>query len=63
MNTSSHILFLNSVPLSVSRSIFFDGKNTQQIWLRYAVTTSSAFFNFSGMQKVNPVSMQIPVSA
>ena len=54
-------VFLNSVPLSVS--IFFDGLNTQQMLSVYAFITSSAFLDFIGMQKVNPVSMHTTVSA
>ena len=60
LNTSVHSLFLNSVPLSVS--IFFDDPNTQQILSVYAFITSSAFLDFIGMQKVNPVSMHTAVS-
>ena len=61
LNTSVHSLFLNSVPLSVS--IFFDGPNTQQMLSVYAFNTLSAFLDFIGMQKVNPVSMHTAVSA
>ena len=61
LNTSVHSLFLNSVPLSVS--IFFDGPNTQQMLSVYAFITSSAFLDFIGMQKVNPVSMHTAMSA
>ena len=61
LNTSVHSLFLNSVPLSVS--IFFDGLNTQHMLSVYAFITSSAFFDFIGMQKVNPGSMHTAVSA
>ena len=61
LNTSVHSLFLNSVPLSVS--IFFDGPNTQQMLSVYAFITSSAFLDFIGMQKVNPVSMHTAMGA
>ena len=61
LNISVHSLFLNSVPLSVS--IFFDGQNTQQMLSVYAFITSSAFLDFIGIQKVNPVSMHTAVSA
>ena len=61
LNISVHSLFLNSVPLSVS--IFFDGPNTQQMLSVYVFITSSAFLDFIGMQKVNPVSMHTAVSA
>ena len=61
LNTSVHSLFLNSVPLSVS--IFFDGPNTQQMLSVYAFIISSAFLDFIGMQKVNPVSMHTAMNA
>ena len=61
LKTSVHSLFLNSVPLSVK--IFFEGPNTQHMLSVYAFMTSSAFLDFIGMQKVNPVSMHTAVSA
>ena len=61
LNTPVDSLFLNSVPLSVS--IFFDGPNTQQMLSVYAFSTSSAFLDFIGMQKVNSVSIHTAVSA
>ena len=61
LNTSAHILFLNSVPLSVR--ILFEGPKTQHMLSMYAFTTSSAFLDFIGMQKVNPVNMHTAVSA
>ena len=61
LNTSVHSLFLNSVPFSVS--IFFNGPNTQQMLSVYAFITSSAFLDFIGMQKVNPVSMHTAMRA
>ena len=61
LNTSVQTLFLNSVPLSVR--IFFEGPNTQHMLSVYAFITSSAFSDFIGMQKVNPVSMHTAMSA
>ena len=35
----------------------------RQMWLRYALTTSSAFLDLRGMQNVNSVSIQAAVNA
>ena len=51
------------ITLQLSVSIYFDGPNTQQMLSVYAFITSSAFLDFIGMQKVNPVSMHTAVSA
>ena len=58
-NISVHNLFLNLVPLSVS--IFLDGPNGQHMWSMYAFITSSACFDFRGIQNVNHVSMHTAV--
>ena len=60
-NTSVHNLFLNSVPLSLS--IFLDGPKEQHMWSIYAFITSSAHFDFRGIQNVNPLSMHTAVKA
>ena len=60
-NTSVQSLFLNSVPLSVN--IFLDGLNVQHMWSMFALIMSSAHLDFSGIQNVNPVSMQTAVRA
>ena len=60
-NISVQSLFLNSVLLSVR--IFLDGPKGQQMWSMYALIMSSAYFDFRGMQNVNPVSMHMAVRA
>ena len=43
--------------------IFLDGPKGQQMWSMYAFIMSSAHFDFSGMQNVNPVNMHMVVRA